>query len=104
MDEVTEILRTDNPSQSHAVIAVYRDALVAYHRAQAEIRRQGPIVLNPRTSEPMDNPHLKLAERAAATLLKIKRITSNWANEAAERLAEEAAEQAERERQAAKTS
>jgi phage terminase small subunit len=59
-----------NGTASAARVALYADAFLEYRLAQANIREHGPVVLHPRTGAPIDNPLLKVRDRARAALQK----------------------------------
>lgn len=51
---------------------MYADAFVEYREAMANIAANGSIVANPRTGAPMDNPFLRVRDRASAQLVKLR--------------------------------
>lgn len=50
---------------------LYADAFTEYREAMRNIRANGAVVVNPRTNAPLDNPYLKIRDRAAARLQKM---------------------------------
>lgn len=46
----------------------YFDAYEEYRLASENIEKNGPIVQHPRTAQPMENPFLKVRDRALAKL------------------------------------
>jgi phage terminase small subunit len=67
-----ETLRALNPNTPQATLVMYVDALLDYREAQANIDQNGALVAHPRTGTPMDNPYLKIRDRAGATLRGIR--------------------------------
>lgn len=82
-------LALDNPKASAVALRLYADALRTYVEASASVRLRGSVVMHPRTGSPIDNPHLKVMERAGAQLAKMPRIRADRVL----RLAEEAAQE-----------
>ena len=64
-------LRALNPRATPARIQIYADALADYRQAQANISEFGAIVFHPRTGAPIDNPYLRVRDRAADRLLRL---------------------------------
>jgi phage terminase small subunit len=71
-EEAIEILRDSNRDEMEASIVIYADAYIEYQEASENIREYGSLVSHPRTGSPIDNPFLKVRDRASATLRKIK--------------------------------
>jgi phage terminase small subunit len=69
---IIETLKQENPTAPTAAIQMYADAFVDYQEAQQNIDRNGAIVFHPRTGAPIDNPYLRVRERAAAALRKLE--------------------------------
>jgi len=65
---VLTALRLLNPKRREAEIVIYADALADYHEAQANIHLNGAIVFHPRTGAPIDNPYLRIRDRAAGVI------------------------------------
>ena len=55
------------------MIAIYKDAKSSYDRAQADIAKNGEVVLHPRTAEPIPNPFLRVRDAAAKQMLAFKK-------------------------------
>lgn len=75
--DVAAELAADNPKQSAVVIRMYADALRTYLEAAANVRQHGAVVTHPRTGAPIDNPFLRVAERAGAQLAKMPRVKAD---------------------------
>jgi phage terminase small subunit len=56
----------------------YADAYLEYVEASNNIREHGSIVLHPRTANPIENPYLKIRDRALAKLQKMRRVQADW--------------------------
>jgi phage terminase small subunit len=52
---------------------VYANAFAEYQEAMENIRSTGAVVANPRTGAPIDNPFLKVRDRAEEKLTKLGR-------------------------------
>ena len=58
------------------VAVQYADAFLEYHEASANIQAQGAMVLHPRTANPIENPYLKIRDRALVKLQRMTRVDS----------------------------
>ncbi len=56
----------------------YADAYMEYQEATENITRNGTIVAHPRTANPIENPYLKIRDRAAAKLAGMKYIKADF--------------------------
>ncbi|QDV26750.1 P27 family phage terminase small subunit [Aureliella helgolandensis] len=52
---------------------LYANSYCEYQEAQANIAANGAVAANPRTGAPMDNPYLKVRDKAEAKLLAMGR-------------------------------
>ena len=66
-DRLTTSLRSSNPYAQPAAIMIYVDALAEYRHAQAEIEKHGTVMV--KNGTPIENPYLKVRDRAAKMLL-----------------------------------
>lgn len=55
------------------VVEIYVRNLVRMRRAEAHIAEHGIMVKAPRTGNPIENPHLKIVDRCAQTVVKCAR-------------------------------
>ena len=60
------------------VAAQYADAFLEYREASANVLTQGAMVLHPRTSNPIENPYLKIRDRALAKLQTMRGVKAAW--------------------------
>ena len=58
------------------VAALYADAFVEWREAIANIEKTGSVVANPRTGAPIDNPYLKVRDKAFDRLRKMRGVQS----------------------------
>lgn len=65
-----ELVRAGTPID---LATVYANAFAEYQEAMANIRSTGAVVANPRTGAPIDNPFLKVRDRAEEKLTKLGR-------------------------------
>lgn len=72
--EVLVELRRLNPSARPADIAIYADAFCEYQAAQKNIDDHGAIVFHPRTGSPIENPYIRVRDKASLVVLKLKMI------------------------------
>lgn len=49
---------------------IYNDAKATYDEAQANIEKNGAVVAHPRTGAPIENPYIKIRDKAVATMAK----------------------------------
>lgn len=56
----------------------YADAFLEYREASANIATQGAMVLHPRTANPIENPYLKIRDRALQKLRSLRGIKADW--------------------------
>lgn len=71
VDTVIERLRARNPKASVQTLRLTAEAFVEYRTAQANISEHGTIVFHPRTGAPIENPYLKIRDRARDSVLKL---------------------------------
>lgn len=74
---VAQLLANGNrPDAAH----LYADAFCEYHEAMENIRRNGAVCANPRTGAPIDNPYLKVRDRARLQLRRMSGVdtTGLW--------------------------
>lgn len=55
------------------IASIYVDAFNEYRKAMANINENGSVVQCPRTGTPIDNPFLKVRDRAQKTLVDMSR-------------------------------
>lgn len=71
-----------NPRRGGGEIRIYVDAYADYCEAQANIETHGTVVFHPRTGAPIDNPYLRIRDRAGALLGKSSlKVGSLWTND-----------------------
>lgn len=58
--------------------ALYADAFLEYREASDNIRLHGAMVLHPRTANPIENPYLKIRDRAFLRLRKMGAVKAAW--------------------------
>jgi phage terminase small subunit len=58
------------------VAQLYADAFCEYHEAQENISRNGAVCANPRTGAPLENPYLKVRDKARAQLVRLRSVRS----------------------------
>jgi hypothetical protein len=56
--------------------AMYADAFCEWHEALENINRNGSVVANPRTGAPIDNPYLRVRDKAFDRLRKMRNVNS----------------------------
>ena len=71
VSHLVELLRADNPRASVGDLRMYADMFHAYAEAQTNIQECGNVVIHPRTGAPVENPYLKIRDKAGSTLRKI---------------------------------
>jgi phage terminase small subunit len=57
---------------------LYADAYLEYVEASDNIATQGAMVLHPRTANPIENPYLKIRDRALAKLRSWRGMPAEW--------------------------
>ena len=57
---------------------LYADAFLEYREASQNIATQGAMVLHPRTANPIENPYLKIRDRAFVKLRSMARVDAGW--------------------------
>jgi phage terminase small subunit len=60
------------------VAGLYADAFMEYREVSRNIAEQGAMVLHPRTANPIENPYLKIRDRAFAKLRKMAAVKAGW--------------------------
>ena len=60
------------------VAGLYADAFLEYREASENIAERGAMVLHPRTANPIENPYLKIRDRAFAKLRKLSGVKAGW--------------------------
>lgn len=56
----------------------YADAFLEYIEASNNILIQGAMVLHPRTANPIENPYLKIRDRALVKLRSMRGVKAEW--------------------------
>ena len=56
------------------VARLYCDAYCEYFESMGNIEKNGSVCANPRTGAPMDNPYLKVRDRARVQLARMKDV------------------------------
>jgi len=56
------------------VATMYADAFVQYRAASANLDEHGAIVMHPRTSNPIENPFLKVRDSALRALQSMRTV------------------------------
>lgn len=74
-DEVIEVLRKNKVHQDMAV--QYADIYLEYQTATANIAEYGLIVQHPRTGNPIENPYLRIRDRAEKKLARMRNIKAD---------------------------
>lgn len=72
VEDVVEILTAANPKKRRDQVVMYAQAFVEYRDAQANIEKNGTIVFHPRTGSPIENPYLRIRDRASLVLTRIR--------------------------------
>ncbi len=75
--DVAAQLRLDNKTLRAVDLRVFADALSAYCEASENIRRNGTIVMHPRTGAPIENPYLKISKQAGQLLTKMRLVKAD---------------------------
>lgn len=76
-DEVLSALGRDNPKAKAGDIVMYADAFMEYQAAQANIAQHGSIVFHPRTGAPIDNPYMRVRDKAGALMRRMKIVKAD---------------------------
>jgi phage terminase small subunit len=71
-DTVLKILQ--GHGNDAALSQLYADAYIEYAEAMENIRRNGAVCASPRTGAPIENPYLRVRDKALAQLLKLRRV------------------------------
>lgn len=77
--DLLQELTADNPGVQQIELTVFLNALTAYREATANLKKNGTIVLHPRTGQPLENPYLKVQTQMGAVLSKMRMIESDRA-------------------------
>lgn len=77
MIDLVAALRLENPTARTVDLQVYADALRTYREAADNVRKNGAVVLHPRTGAPLENPYLKIQASTGAVLAKMRAIRSD---------------------------
>lgn len=72
--DILEALQKQNPKARPSDLVIYADALTEYRKAQENIDDHGSIVFHPRTGAPIDNPYVRVRDRASALIRRMKTI------------------------------
>ncbi len=72
--EIIEILLANGNARDRSIL--YADVYLEYREATANIDKTGAVVSNPRTGAPMDNPYLKVRDRAWMKLRKMQKVNT----------------------------
>ncbi len=75
-DEIITALVQREAKRDRAV--TYSDAFLEYREASANIAENGVIVLHPRTANPIENPFLKIRDRALKKLQSIRGVKADF--------------------------
>ena len=67
-DEALRLLRAHNRAAPEGKLRIYADAFTDYALAQKNIDENGAVCAHPKTGSPIDNPYLKVRDRAAKAL------------------------------------
>jgi phage terminase small subunit len=80
-EEVVDVLESSNQHpRQFADTRLYADMFLEYMAAQANIAEHGTIVSHPRTGAPIDNPYLRIRDKARDAMQKMKLDASDlWA-------------------------
>jgi phage terminase small subunit len=70
-------LLADNLALRRVDVQVFADALSAYQEVWENIRKNGTIVMHPRTGAPIKNPYLEIQTRAGETLTKMRKVKAD---------------------------
>jgi len=73
-EQILAVLNRLNPDAKSSDIVIYTDAFLEYRAAQSNISEHGSVVFHPRTGSPIDNPYVKVRDRASELLRKMRRI------------------------------
>lgn len=76
-DVIIAKLEEANPQAPRDRVVMYADCYLEYSEATRNIDQHGAIVANPRTGAPMENPYLKVRDKAFAKLRKIRLNTAD---------------------------
>lgn len=56
----------------------YADLFMEYQEAQRNIATNGTIVLHPRTGVPIENPYLRIRDKALSNLQRMTAVKADW--------------------------
>lgn len=70
-EEVVELLLSNGNQRDLSVL--YASAYCEFQEAQRNIQENGSVCANPRTGAPIENPYLKVRDRAELKLTKLSR-------------------------------
>jgi hypothetical protein len=56
----------------------YADLFLEYQEAQRNIATNGTIVLHPRTGVPIENPYLRIRDKALVNLHRMTTVRADW--------------------------
>ena len=70
IERLVELLRAENPAASRDHILAVADWLLLWADASRNVRRFGSVVLDPKTANRIENPKLKIKEKAEKALFK----------------------------------
>lgn len=71
-DGLIEQLLLRNPKAKMADVCMYADSFMDYQNAQKNITENGAIVLHPRTNSPIENPYIKIRDKSAVFMRRIR--------------------------------
>lgn len=74
-DEVIEVLLKNRVHQDMAV--QYADVYLEYMKSTENIAEYGLIVQHPRTGNPIENPYLRIRDRAEKKLARMRNIKAD---------------------------
>lgn len=76
LEDVIKLLVDNGAPTDHATL--YANAFIEYREASENIAQYGAIVQHPRTGNPVENPYLKVRDRAHQKLLGMRRIKADF--------------------------
>jgi hypothetical protein len=75
-DDIVAALVERGAKRDRAV--TYADAFLEYREASKNIEENGTIVLHPRTANPVENPYLKIRDRALKKVQSIRGVKADF--------------------------
>lgn len=77
-DRASIVAEFERQGVRREVASLYADAYLEYIEASDNIAKNGSIVLHPRNGSPMENPYLKIRDRAFLRLQKMQDVEAGW--------------------------